>query len=174
MAVSLVPFNSLTAAPMNSAGANLPHVARLTGATSGEDSTAAKARAQCPTSRTPLRGSAPLGLCTWCLARWGPPTTVCLTFRGNPAQTRRRPGWGCSQTGLRCAGAELACRSVYEGLAASFWAEVVPVRKFGISAAAGTRRKCHRPRADSRTVMAARTKVAMEAKRAIWPICHQP
>ena len=46
---------------------------------------------------------------------------------GNPAQTRRCPGWVVPRPGLQCAGAVLAYRSVYEGLAASFWV-VVPAR----------------------------------------------
>ncbi len=94
--------------------------------------------------------------------------------RGNLAQTRRCPGWGFPRPGLRCAGAVLACRPLYEGLAASFWAVVVPAPKFGISSSAGTRRECQSPRPDRTRVTPARTKLTIEAIRAIWPICHQP
>ncbi len=62
----------------------------------------------------------------------------------------------------------------YEGLAASFGAVVVPGPKFGISSSAGTRRECHNPKPDRSSVTPARTKLTMEAMRAIWPICHQP
>ena len=85
---------------------------------------------------------------------------------GAPAGDFPRPG-------LRCAGAVLAYRSAYEGLATSFWA-AVPARKFGISSSAGTRRECQSPRPDRSRVTPARTKLTMEAMRAIWPICHQP
>ena len=57
MAVSLVPFSSLTAVPMKSAGASLPHVARLTGGTSGEDKTAAKIKTRTVTMPVAMTAS---------------------------------------------------------------------------------------------------------------------
>ena len=56
----------------------------------------------------------------------GPPKTGCFTFPGERSPRRAgAPAGGFPRPGLRCAGAVLAYRPVYEGLAASFWAVVV-------------------------------------------------
>ena len=83
------------------------------------------------------------------------------------------PRRGISQTGAPVRRGRVGLCG-YEGLAVSFGVTVVSGPNFGISSSAGTRRECQSPRPDSTRVTPARTKLTMEAMRAIWPICHQP